>query len=434
MRGDETQRDVTPSAESRERRGPQHAAPRKSLLNKIQIPVGKTMALAAMPTAVFVGMGMAPKLALADEEIPFAPGPCVTRSDEPAESASPSPSASTSPSPGSSPSASPSPGASKAPKTAPKPDADKSAQSSAASKQTAPSAPAGPAAAPSPSKTPNPLDPLGIGDKVKGIVDGITTPILGAHPSATPTPTPTPTPTKSAPTTKPDPKTDPQPDPKPDPKTDPAPDPAADAIRDAAKKAGVDVKELSEDVKDTEKTPKDETGKADETKDADGKQPFPCPTYDAKALADAELEPGIPLLPDEPWYLDSSLLTLYGLDYHGIVEVKTAGGKTKKVLKFTADSLDIKDLYQTVGKSGNVAHLKSRPGSTSKIRGGTVTMYTESLKGNLFGLIPIEFTPNSPPPLNVPFAFFSNVKVVQAGQFGGTLTVPGLHNYVGPPE
>ncbi|MFD8792898.1 hypothetical protein [Streptomyces vinaceus] len=297
------------------------------------------------------------------------------------------------------------------------------------SKQTAPSAPA---AAPSPSKTPNPLDPLGIGDKVKGIVDGITTPILGAHPSATPTPTPTPT--KSAPTTKPDPKTDPKPDPKPDPKTDPGPDPAADAIRDAAKKAGVDVKELSEDVKDTEKTPKDETGKADETKDADGKQPFPCPTYDAKALADAELEPGIPLLPDEPWYLDSSLLTLYGLDYHGIVEVKTAGGKTKKVLKFTADSLDIKDLYQTVGKSGNVAHLKSRPGSTSKIRGGTVTMYTESLKGNLFGLIPIEFTPNSPPPLNVPFAFFSNVKVVQAGQFGGTLTVPGLHNYVGPPE
>ncbi|MFE5540618.1 hypothetical protein [Streptomyces sp. NPDC056492] len=427
MRGDETQRDVTPSAESRERRGPRHAAPRKSLLNKIQIPVGKTMALAAMPTAVFVGMGMAPKLALADEEIPFAPGPCVTRSDEPAESASPSPSASTSPSPGSSPSASPSPGASKAPKASPKPDAGKSAESSTASKQTAPSAPAGPAATPSPSKTPNPLDPLGIGDKVKGIVDGITTPILGAHPSATPTPTPT----KSAPTTPP----------VTPPVTKPAPDPAADAIRDAAKKAGVDVKELSEDVKGTETKPKDETGKkdedkpkSDEAKDADGKQPFPCPTYDAKALADAELEPGIPLLPDEPWYLDSSLLTLYGLDYHGIVEVKTAGGKTKKVLKFTADSLDIKDLYQTVGKSGNVAHLKSRPGSTSKIRGGTVTMYTESLKGNLFGLIPIEFTPNSPPPLNVPFAFFSNVKVVQAGQFGGTLTVPGLHNYVGPPE
>ncbi|MET9884367.1 hypothetical protein ABZZ20_14685 [Streptomyces sp. NPDC006430] len=427
MRGDETQPGVAPGAESRERRGPRHAAPRKSLLNKIQIPVGKTMALAAMPTAVFVGMGMAPKLAMADDqEIPFAPGPCVTRSDAPAESASPSPS--TSPSPSSSPTATPSPGASTAPKPgvtppAPKPSTSTSAGSTV-SKQTTPSTPAAPTTTPSASKTSNPLDPLGVGDALKDLVGGITKPLVGAQPSATPTPAPSTT----APT--------------PTPPAKPAPDPSADAIRNAAKKAGVDVAELPQDVKDTATKPKDETGKAadadkpkpEETKDADGKEPFPCPTYDAKALADAELEPGIPLLPDEPWYLDSSLLTLYGLDYHGIVEVKTAGGKTKKVLKFTADSLDIKDLYQTVGKEGNVAHLKSRPGSTSKIRGGTVTMYTESLKGNLFGLIPIEFTPNSPPPLNVPFAFFTNVKVVQAGQFGGTLTVPGLKNYIGPPE
>ncbi|MFG2228973.1 hypothetical protein ACGFNX_02975 [Streptomyces sp. NPDC048723] len=433
MRGDETQRGVAPGAESRVVKGPRHAAPRKSLLNKIQIPVGKTMALAAMPTAVFVGMGMAPKLAVADDkEIPFAPGPCVTRSDEPAEteSKSPSPTPSTTPSPSTSPSATPSPSAS----AKAKPSTSPSAAKPPVTNEVAP--------APTPSqdkdadkaKSTNPLDPLGVGDALKDLVDELGRPLKDATAKATPTPAPTPSGTATA---------------------APTPDPAADAIREAAKKAGVDVKELSEEVKKTEKDPKDETGedkakdeakddkskaedkdkaKDEETKDPDGKQPFPCPTYDAKALADAELEQGVPLLPDEPWYLDSSLLTLYGLDYHGIVEVKTAGGKTKKVLKFTADSLDIKDLYQTVGKSGNVAHLKSRPGSTSKIRGGTVTMYTESLKGNLFGLIPIEFTPNSPPPLNVPFAFFTNVKVVQAGQFGGTLTVPGLKNYMGPPE
>ncbi|MEU9082392.1 hypothetical protein [Streptomyces sp. NPDC048357] len=425
MRGDETQRGVAPGAESRETKGPRHAAPRKSLLNKIQIPVGKTMALAAMPTAVFVGMGMAPKLAVADDkEIPFAPGPCVTRSDEPAESESksPSPTPSTTPSPSTSPSATPSPSASAAAKPQPKTSASPSATPPPAKQETAP------AATPTPTKSTNPLDPLGVGDALKGLVDELGRPLKDGLQNTTPTPTPTPSTTAK-----------------------PTPDPAADAIRDAAKQAGVDVSELSDEVKDTAKTPKDETGKAgerenkdkgededeakpEESKDPDGKEPFPCPTYDAKALADAELEQGIPLLPDEPWYLDSSLLTLYGLDYHGIVEVKTGSGKIKKVLKFTADSLDIKDLYQTVGKDGNVAHLKSRPGSTSKIRGGTVTMYTESLKGNLFGLIPIEFTPNSPPPLNVPFAFFTNVKVVQAGQFGGTLTVPGLKNYIGPPE
>ncbi|MFD4920413.1 hypothetical protein ACFWNE_03695 [Streptomyces goshikiensis] len=463
MRGDETQRGVAPGAESRDRKGPRHAAPRKSLLNKIQIPVGKTMALAAMPTAVFVGMGMAPKLAVADDkEIPFAPGPCVTRSDEPAESASPSPSTSPSPSASASasPGASPSPSASASkPKPGVSPSAPKPSASASASKPAAKPADPTPAAkqtSPAPSastpaaKPANPLDPLGLGDKVKDLVDELGRPLKDAKAPATPAPAPS---TTAATASK---------------------DTAADAIREAAKKAGVPVSELSKEVKDTAATPKDETGKgadkgaaskpkdtkADQdkadkadkakdakdaedakdeatpeaTKDADGKEPFPCPTYDAKALADAELEAGIPLLPDEPWYLDSSLLTLYGLDYEGIVEVKTAGGKVKKVLKFTADSLDIKDLYQTVGKSGNVAHLKSRPGSTSKIRGGTVTMYTESLKGNLFGLIPIEFTPNSPPPLNVPFAFFTNVKVVQAGQFGGTLTVPGLKNYIGPPE
>ncbi|MCX5176854.1 hypothetical protein [Streptomyces virginiae] len=437
MRGDETQRGVAPGAESRVVKGPRHAAPRKSLLNKIQIPVGKTMALAAMPTAVFVGMGMAPKLAVADDkEIPFAPGPCVTRSDEPAEteSKSPSPTPSTTPSPSTSPTATPSPSASPSAKAKPSTSPSAEAKPPVANEKVAAPAPAT-TPAPEPTKSTNPLDPLGVGDALKNLVDELGRPLKDATAKATPTPAPTPSGAAT---------------------TAPTPDPAADAIRDAAKKAGVDVKELSEEVKKTEKDRKNETGedkakddeakddkseaededkaKDEETKDPDGKQPFPCPTYDAKALADAELEQGVPLLPDEPWYLDSSLLTLYGLDYHGIVEVKTAGGKTKKVLKFTADSLDIKDLYQTVGKSGNVAHLKSRPGSTSKIRGGTVTMYTESLKGNLFGLIPIEFTPNSPPPVNVPFAFFTNVKVVQAGQFGGTLTVPGLKNYIGPPE
>ncbi|MBT2466502.1 hypothetical protein J7E97_01145 [Streptomyces sp. ISL-66] len=428
MRGDETQRGVAPDAQSREKKGPRHAAPRKSLLTKFQIPVGKTMALAAMPTAVFVGMGMAPKLAVADDkDIPFAPGPCVTRSDEPAESASPSPSPSKTPSKKAE-KAEPSPGTS--PTAVPSPSASPSASKEAAKPAEKPvETPAAKQAAPAPeTKTANPLDPLGLGDAVKGLFDELGKPL---QPAVAP-----PEPKPAAPTA-----------------PAPAPDPAANAIREAAKTAGVEVSELSEDVKKTATAPKDETGgtskadakakaaakaaaddKADAKKDADGKQPFPCPTYDAKALADAELEQGIPLLPDEPWYLDSSLLTLYGLDYEGIVEVKTAGGKTKKVLKFTADSLDIKDLYQTVGKGGQIAHLKSRPGSTSKIRGAKVTMYTESLKGNLFGLIPIEFSPNSPPPLNVPFAFFTNAKVVQAGQFGGTLTVPGLKNYIGPAE
>ncbi|GGN39758.1 hypothetical protein GCM10011578_086730 [Streptomyces fuscichromogenes] len=135
---------------------------------------------------------------------------------------------------------------------------------------------------------------------------------------------------------------------------------------------------------------------------------------------------------DDPWYLSASSLTLKSADYQGIVTVKTADGKTKKVLKYViSGGTDIGDLHQTVKDKtiGKTYHVQAASGSTSTIRGGTTTMYTESISGNLFGLIPITFDVDNPPPLNIPLIYFTNVKVVQAAQFGGTLHVPGMHLY-----
>ena len=397
----------------RERRGPRHAAPKKSLMTKLHIPAGKkAFALAAMPTAVFVGMGLTPKLAMADDasDIPFAPGPCVTRSDEPSESQEPKATATPTPS------ATPSADATDKPEepeatepAAPKPSASSTAPATTAQDEPA----AAPTATPEPTETKNPLDPLGVGDALKDLFDG------PDQETASPSPTPTtesPAPTETAPTAPAD-TTD---------ETDEAKDPVdktTDAIREAAGKAGKQVEELDEDIKGL-----------DPVKDEDipdgAKERFPCPTADPEALAAADLEQGIPLLPNEPWVLESSLLTLNGLDYKGIVEVKRTDGSIKKVLKFTASSIDIKDLHQlTVGPAGTTGHVTSDEGSTSTIRDGEVTMYTQELKGNLFGLIPITFSPETPPPLNVPFAFFTKVKVTQAGQFGGSLRVPGLQNF-----
>ncbi|MFG2560244.1 hypothetical protein [Streptomyces sp. NPDC048496] len=400
------------------RSGPRHAAPRKSLLTKLHIPAGKAFALAAMPTAVFVGMGLTPRLALADDatDIPFAPGPCVTRSDEPSQSPEPSASASETKTP--SPSASASTGAGgsgadQSPEATPKPSATPSANG-AADQQSVASA-ATPSASPSPSATNNPLDPLGVGDALGDLLDGPDRATASPSESATTASLKPSASATSEPTEKPVVKV-----------TDAAKDTAgktADAIRDAADKAGTSVKELDESAKGLD--PK----KDDDIPDG-AKQPFPCPTADPEALAAAEREQGIPRLPNQPWILESSLLTLNGLDYKGIVEVEKGDGTTKKVLKFTASSVDIKDLHQlTEGPVGTTGHVQARKGSTSTIRNGTVTMYTEELKGNLFGLIPVTFSPQTPPPLNVPFAFFTKVKVTQAGQFGGTLKVPGLHNY-----
>lgn len=414
MRGDETQSVTTAGDGALARRGPRHAAPKKSLLTRLQAPAGKAIALAAMPTAVFVGMGLTPKLALADDkDIPFAPGPCVTRSDEPAESESPSPSESAKPSetPSPSDSAKPVPTPSDTSLTnvlKPKP-----AESSAAG-----AANTAEEVAPTPSETRNPLDPLGVGDALKDLFDG-----PDKEPEAGPTPTPTPTSTPSE-STEPAEEPAEEPSEKPTDVVDDTVDKTKDAIKDAADKVGATVEELDEDAKGLDP-------KKDENIPDGAKPRFPCPTADPEALANAKAEPGIPLLPDDPWILESSRLTLNGLDYHGIVEVKTGSGKTKKVLKFTATGVDIKDLHQlVVGPMGTTAHVEAAKGSTSTITNGEVTMYTEELKGNLFGFLPVTFSPQTPPPLNLPVAFFTDVKVTQAGQFGGTLTVPGLHNYI----
>lgn len=427
MRGDDKQMNRSDESGLQEHRGPRHAAPRKSLLTKLHMPSGKkAFALAAMPTAVFVGMGLTPRLAMADDntDIPFAPGPCVTRSDEPSESADPTPSASKTPSPSASTSSEPASGASD--KATPEPTATGSAADTGSEAVDAPekSPDAAPAATPSPTKSKNPLDPLGLGDALKDLFDGPDKETASPSPSAT---TASPKPSASD-TDKSSAKAADKSADKPVKKvTDAAKETAdktADAIREAAGKAGKPVKELDEDVKGLDP-------KKDEDIPDGAKPSFPCPTADPKALADADLEQGIPRLPNDPWILESSLLTLSGLDYKGIVEVQKGDGSTKKVLKFTASSVDIKDLHQlTVGpQPGVTGHVQARKGSHSTIEDGTVTMYTEELKGNLFGLIPITFSPETPPPINVPFAFFTKVKVTQAGQFGGTLTVPGLHNY-----
>ncbi|MFD9970386.1 hypothetical protein ACFWZR_25035 [Streptomyces sp. NPDC059017] len=432
MRGDETSLIAADDEEPRQRKGPRHAAPRQSLLTKLQIPAGKAMALAAMPTAVFVGMGLTPKLALADDkqDIPFAPGPCVTRSDEPSESASPSASESEKPSDEETDKPEPSPSGSAEEQTGePKPGGSPSASEPGRADEN-PSEQADPSPTPTPSEseTRNPLDPLGVGDAIKDLLDGPDEEPEAA-PAASESAEPAEEQSKPAEDTASK-STEPVKDAVSDvtdeaDETDEVADKTKEAIKEAAEKAGAEVEELDDKVKGLDPV-KDE----DIPEGADGKPRFPCPTADPEALANAKAEPGIPALPDEPWVLESSRLTLTGLDYKGIVEVRTGSGKIKKVLKFTASGVDIKDLHQLVeGPNGTTAHVEAQRGSTSTIRNGTVTMYTEELKGNLFGIIPVTFSPKTPPPLNVPFAMFTDVKVTQAGQFGGTLSVPGLHNY-----
>lgn len=439
---------------SRVRTGPRHAAPKKPLFTRFNRPAGKAIAMAAMPTAVLMGMGFTSTLAIADSDTPAAPTSKSLTADEykdcvaaleDSDKDSKDDDASASPTP--SPSASDGATDEKDDQgdTAPKPSpsggteannggsssSDSGSDDEAEPKPTpSTSAPAtgGDDAAATPS--PSPSESGGniledIGDAIGGIFNGGKD---GASPSPTPSASAsqsTETPTEDASGT--------------EGTAEKATGTVEDTVKDTTDKASDTVKDTGKTVEDTtkavEKAAEDAAEKAKEATAS----PSPSPSAttdpdDCPAATDAEggVDNKVPL-PDDPWFLNASSLTLKGADYKGVVEVRTANGTTKKVLKYViSGGTDIGDLHQTVQdkQSGKTYHVQAAKGSTSTIRDGDTVMYTESISGNLLGLIPITFDPEHPPPLNIPLIYFTNVKVQQAGQFGGTLHVPGLHNFV----
>ncbi|MFB8756304.1 hypothetical protein [Streptomyces nigra] len=432
---------------SRVRTGPRHAAPKKPLFTRFHMPAGKAIALAAMPTAVLMGMGFTPTLAQADSDNATKPTAnsltadeykdCVAALEDDA-SASPSPSASASadeeetakPDPSDSADSSQPSDSSDSSQSAGGGSSSDSGSDDDAEPAPKPSesktgeAPSGQAATPSPSPSKSSGNLLEtIGDAVEGILTGGSK----ADESASPTPTPSASATEEASSGSEEPSAK---------ETSAASDPVKeteDKVTDTVKKtvedAGDKASGAAEDATDAAKDAADEATATPSPSESAGADPDDCPV-----ATDDEggVDNTVPL-PDDPWYLNASSLLLKGADYQGIVEVKTASGKKKRVLKYViSDGTDIGDLHQTVNdkQSGKTYHVQAAQGSTSTIRGGKTVMYTESISGNLLGLIPITFDPDNPPPLNIPLIYFTKVKVTQAAQFGGTLHVPGLHNYI----
>ncbi|MFI1800875.1 hypothetical protein ACH427_26465 [Streptomyces sp. NPDC020379] len=410
------------------RSGPRHAAARKPLLARLHMPAGKAVAIAAMPTAVLMGMGFTPQLALAKPPLPEPfDGQCATAPD-----ASPEPGASGSTSPGPAPSRSakesatrpteqpskaPEPPSAKPearPETKPeaRPEPGKSPDAGNAAR-TGPSPAPSPSASPSPSKSFNPLDPLGLGDKLRDILDGGRSG-AGKQPSAPPSSAPAPS---GGPSSAPS-------------GAQHVPPPADARTPDGRPSGKASTAPSTEPSRAPSSAPPSTApspGASPGTSASPGALP-PCPKGKAVDGNDGHA------FPDQPWYLEASVLTLKGLTYDGIKKITMANGQQKSVLKFTADALTIKDLHQIVNSYGKEYHVAG-PGTDSTVTGGQVTMYTEELKGNLLGLIPSTASPTSPPPLipglKLPIPiFYTNVKIRQGGQFGGTLHIPNLHQYL----
>lgn len=422
-------------------RGPRHAAPKKPLFTRFHVPSGKAIALAAMPTAVLMGMGFTPTLALADgnDGTPTANSLTVDEYQaclevvEDAEkgdaSASPRPSASASESA----SADEEPSAEtsdeqKAPGADKGTDKDTSSSSDSGSDDKDEPAPAPSASAPAAEDTAEPEPEPSETDRnlLEGIGDALKDVFAPKEKEAEASPTPS----ASASATEDDAAGDAAETVKETTEkvTETAKD-TAEGVGDKATKAAEDTKETVEEVTEEEATGTPEATVSPSPSESATVDPEDCPVAtDAEGGVDNEI-----LLPEDAWTLNASSLLLKGAEYMGIVEVRTASGATKRVLKYViSGGTDIGDLHQTVKdeQSGATHHVQAAKGSTSTIRDGDTVMYTESISGNLLGLIPITFDPEHPPPLNIPVIYFTKVTVKQAGQFGGTLHVPGLQQYI----
>ncbi|MDT0482358.1 hypothetical protein [Streptomyces doebereineriae] len=151
---------------------------------------------------------------------------------------------------------------------------------------------------------------------------------------------------------------------------------------------------------------------------------------------------------DEPWKMRGSRLELHDLVFHGVVTVDTAAGP-RRVLKFSAAAVEIRDLKMAVPVGPQIQHIDGAPGSTSTLRDGDITMYVESLTGTLAGVqglptppvLRLHLTPDTVPEwlydtignlgLKLRLSLV-DADIDQAGQTGGQLVIPGIHGYGTP--
>ncbi|MFH8988456.1 hypothetical protein [Streptomyces sp. NPDC017940] len=477
------------------------------------MPAGKAIAIAAMPTAVLMGMGLTPQLAQAKPGLPknpFRDGPCVTAPDEQsktreeaeqdakdraakkaeekaeaareradeaekkakkkaegaedsadsADSAGSDGSGTSEDSEGSESSEDAGGSRSEPSSRGTSGDSGKNEDVRNAQGDKDAKADEDSARSPAPARTRNPLDPLGVGDAIKDVLtpDGKESARSGASKSEGDRDGEADSPKDSSDSKDSSGSADSQDSKDSDDSDDSknkvtdkvtkpvdgtlgkmrdglkgTADDATDKALDKAEEAAEKAERAAEQAKDEADPDAGTEASADSddpmAPDEDGKKPFPC-VVEKKVDGDDEQSPAP--IPNQPWHLEASSLLLKGADYKGVVNLRMPDGRTKQALKYIiSGGTDIGDLHQIVdGPGGKKYHVEAAKGSMSTIRNGDTTMYTERISGNLFGLIPITFDPEHPPPLNLPLIYFTNVKVQQAGQFGGDLTIPGLHQSI----
>jgi hypothetical protein len=96
-----------------------------------------------------------------------------------------------------------------------------------------------------------------------------------------------------------------------------------------------------------------------------------------------------------PGLLTGRSLVMTEFTFDGVADLRTATG-TVRVLKFSMSKAVTAPFELRVRGSNGETTVVADPELTIQ---GHVTFYTARFSGKLFGLIPVTFTPESPPPL-----------------------------------
>jgi hypothetical protein len=200
-------------------------------------------------------------------------------------------------------------------------------------------------------------------------------PTTGPEPTATPTPTPTPTPTQG---------TDPTPGPRPStggPTSGPEPD---------------------------------------RTTPPPNKADIPC--LGPRVFKTTTADDGMPMVSLKGGVITGTLLTMYGSTYDGVVELRTASGVVR-ALQFSMDKSVTKQFKLQIDEPGDSSTAIT---SSELTTDGNVKFYSTKFTGRLFGVIPVTFTPDAPPPLMLSPLSFADVVIDLAFVRCDTLTADAM--------
>jgi hypothetical protein len=105
--------------------------------------------------------------------------------------------------------------------------------------------------------------------------------------------------------------------------------------------------------------------------------------------------------------LEGKSLNMFGSTYDGTVDLQTASGPIK-VLKFSMTKAVTEPFSLTIAEAGGHRTVITTDQLTIE---DNVKFYTPDFQGKLFGLFPVTFTPDSPPPITPSRLYFSDVKI-----------------------